>query len=168
MSSFQYVNVKGFTPSAGQWTRLANVTSAGRSGNTFTLGMSSGPGPVISFLSNAAFRVRFNPAAGANLTDDISYAVVNRNLGPVTLTVNETSASITIDTGVIRLVINKTPYAISVFRGNQLIHADTSDYNLVYIPGQEVIANFKVIPPNARYVGFGEKAGSQLAKTGFT
>jgi alpha-glucosidase len=168
MSSFQFVNVANFTPNAGQWTSLANVTSSGQNGNSFTLGMSSGPGPVITILSNSAFRVRFNPAPGANLTNDISYAVVNRSLGAVTLTVNETSTTLEIDTGVIRVVLNKNPYALSVYRGNQLIHADTPTYNLVYIPGQEVIANFKTYPANARYVGLGEKAGSQLLKNNFT
>jgi alpha-glucosidase len=167
-SSFQYVNVANFTPNAGQWTSLGNVTSSGQSGNSFTLGMSAGPGPMITFLSNSAFRVRFNPAPGASLTNDISYAVVNRNLGTPSLTVTETGASLEIDTGVIRVVVNKNPYALSVYRGNQLIHADTPTYNIVYIPGQEVIANFKVYPANARYVGFGEKAGSQLLKNNFT
>ena len=123
---------------------------------------------MITFLSNSAFRVRFNPAPGANLTNDISYAVVNRNLGAPTLTVSETSAVLEIDTGVIRVVINKNPYSLAVYRGVQLIHADTPTYNLVYIPGQEVIANFKVYPANARYVGFGEKAGSQTLKNNFT
>ena len=168
MSSFQYVNVQNFTPNLGQWVSLANVTGQGRNGNAFALPMSSGPGPVITFLSNSAFRVRFNPAPGAALTNDISYSVVNRNLGPVTLNVAETAGKIEIDTSVIRVVINKNPYGISVFRGGQLIHADTPAYNLVYIPGQEVIANFKVYPANARYAGFGEKAGSQLLKNNFT
>ncbi|HVO59352.1 MAG TPA: TIM-barrel domain-containing protein [Terriglobales bacterium] len=168
MSSFQYINVQNFTPNLGQWTMLANVTGPGQSGNSFQLQMSAGPGPVITFLSNSAFRVRFNPAPGANLSNDISYAVVNRNLGPVTLNVTQSASAIEIDTSVIRVVINKTPYGISVYRGNQLIHSDTPTYNLVYIPGQEVIANFKVYPANARYVGFGEKAGAQLLKNQFT
>jgi alpha-glucosidase len=168
MSSFQYVNVQNFTPNLGQWTSLAAVTSPGQNGNSFTLGMSAGPGPMITFLSNSAFRVRFNPAPGANLTNDISYSVVNRNLGAPTLTVKESAQSIEIDTAEIRLVINKNPYGLSVYRGGQLIHADTPAYNLVYIPGQEVIANFKVYPTNARYVGFGEKAGAQLLKNNFT
>lgn len=168
MSSFQFVNVQNFTPNLGQWTSLANVTAPGQTGNTFALQMSAGPGPIISFLSKSAFRVRFNPAPGANLSDDISYAVINRNLGPVTLAVTQTANTIEIDTSVIRVVINKNPYGISVFRGNQQIHADTPTYNLVYIPGQEVIANFKQYPANARYVGFGEKAGAQLLKNNFT
>jgi len=168
MSSFNYVNVQNFTPNLGQWTSLANVTGQGRNGDAFTLPMSSGPGPVITFLSSSAFRVRFNPLPGADLTNDISCAVVDRNLGPVNLAVSESPSAIEIDTGVIRVVINKNPYAISVFRGDQLIHADTPAYNLVYIPGQQVIANFKVYPANARYLGFGEKAGSQVLKNNFT
>src|SRR5262245_56125815 len=168
MNSFQYVNVQNFTPNLGQWTTLANVTGQGRSGNRFALPMSSGPGPIVEFLSNSVFRVRFNPSPSANLSTEISSAVVNRNLGAVMLNVTETSAAIVIDTSVIRVVINKSPYGVSVFRDGQLIHADTPTYNVVYIPGQEVIANFKQYPANARYVGFGEKAGSQLLKNNFT
>jgi alpha-glucosidase len=168
MSSYQYVNVHNFTPAWGAWTSLANVTGVARSGNAFTLQMSSGPGPVITFLSATAFRVRFNPTAGANLLSDISVAVVNRNLGPVALTVTQSGGSITIATPAIRLVINQNPYALAVYRGNQCIHADTPTYNLVYIPGQEVVANFKVYPANALYLGFGEKAGSQVLKNNFT
>ena len=168
MSSFQYVDVQSFTPNSGAWTALANVTGATQNGNSFTLQMSSGPGPVITFLSNTAFRVRFNPNPGANLTSDISVAVVNRNLGPVAAAVTRSATSITIATPEISLVINNNPYGLSVYRGNQLVHADTPTYNLVYIPGQQVVANFKVYPANARYVGFGEKAGSHVLKNGFT
>jgi alpha-glucosidase len=167
MSSFQYVNVQNFTPNLGQWTSLTNVTGIAQNGNAFQLQMSSGPAPVLSFLSNSAFRVRFN-ATGFNPANEISCAVVNRNLGPVNLTVNQTAASIEIATAVLRVIINKNPYALSVYRGNQLIHSDTQNYNLVYIPGQEVIANFKIAPANAKYIGFGEKAGSQLLKNTFT
>jgi alpha-glucosidase len=168
MSSFQFVNVQNFTPNLRQWTGVANVLGAIQTGNSFALQMSAGPGPVISFLSNSAFRVRFNPSLGANLTNELSYSVINRNLGPVTLAVTESASSIEIDTTVIRVIINRNPYALSVYRGNQIVHADTPTYNLVYIPGQEVIANFKVLPPNAKYIGFGEKAGSQVLKNSFT
>lgn len=168
MSSFQFVNVNAFTPNLGQWTSLGDVTAPGRQGNDFVLQMNAGPGPVISFLSAATFRVRFNPTPGADLTRDISYAVVDRDLGPVNLAVTQDATTITIDTGTIKLVVNMSPYALSVYRGDQLIHADPPTYNLVYIPGQSVIANFKVFPSGARYVGFGEKAGAQLVKNQFT
>ena len=85
----------------------------------------------------------------------------------MTLNVTETAAAIVIDTTAIRIVINKNPYGVSVFRNGQLIHADTPTYNLVYIPGPAVIANFKQYPANARYDGFGEKAGSQLLTNNF-
>ncbi len=170
--SYQFVNVTDFTPNQGQWTSLGNWTNFTQNGNSFVLQMN--PGPIISFLSATVVRVRFNPTA--NYSTDNSYAVVNQNLGAVNLTVTNGTTALEIDTGVIRVLINKSPYALSVFRGSQLIHSDiTTDsaglppyYNLVYIPGQEVIANFKSYPANALYFGFGEKAGNTLKKNQFT
>src|SRR5581483_11366076 len=125
MLSYQYVNDHDFTPAWGAWTPLANVTGVARNGNAFTLQMSSGPGPIITFLSASAFRVRFNPTPGANLANDISVAVVNRNLGPVALRLTQSGGSITLSTNAIQLVIYQNPYALAVYRGGQCIHADT-------------------------------------------
>ena len=69
-----------------------------------------------------------------------------------------------IDTGQIQVRVDLQPYRIRVFRAGQLICADEPSYNLVYIPGQQVIANFKTYPANALYCGFGEKAGATLFK----
>jgi hypothetical protein len=38
------------------------------------------------------------------------------------------------------------------------------DYNVVFIPGAEVIANFKRLPASSRCFGFGKKAGITLDK----
>ena len=62
--------------------------------------------------------------------------------------------------------INLDDFALSVYRDNQLIHADQPGYSIVYIPGEEVIANVKQYPNNARSFGFGEKAGKKLDKRG--
>ena len=164
MDSYTFVNVTDFTPNLGQWTSIGNWSSYTRTANSFAPQVN--PGPVITFLSPTVFRVRFNPTA--NYSTDNSYAVINRNLGTPTLTVTESTTTLEIDTTVIRVVINKSPYALSVYRGNQLIHADTSSYNMVYIPGQEVVANFKVYPANALYFGLGEKAGATLARNDFS
>lgn len=162
MSSYKYVNVNEFTPNMGQWVSVGNIASFTQSGNTINLQPQNGPPLLVSFLSRSMFRVRFNPAG--DYAADNSYAVVNRNFGAVNLNVIDAGPRIEVDTGTIKVVINKSPYGVSVFRGAQLIHADTPDYNLVYIPGQAVVANFKVYPANARYYGFGEKAGTTLAK----
>jgi alpha-glucosidase len=166
MPFFPVIACNEFTPNLGQWTALGNVVGFTRQGNTLALRMQAGPGPLVSFLSPSLFRVRFN--AAANYTDDGSYAVVNRSFGAFSLAVTDLGGEIEIQTQALRMVINKAPYAISVFRGGQLIHADTPTYNLVYIPGQNVVANFKQYPANARYFGFGEKAGAALAKNEFT
>ena len=63
-----------------------------KAGNVVTLQAAPGsngaarPAPVISFLSDTAFRVRFNPSG--KFGPDASYAVVNQQLGPLNLSVN--------------------------------------------------------------------------------
>ncbi|UHH00621.1 TIM-barrel domain-containing protein [Pseudomonas sp. 7-41] len=176
--SYQFVTTDNFTPNLGHWTPFGNVAAVTQTGNTFQLtAQNNNVSLQVSILSPSCFRVRFNPAANASYDQDNSYAVINRDLGPVTLNIlQKTHDLLLIDTGTIQLRINLQPYALQVFRdtgnGLQLIHGDTMDdnqyYNLVFLPGHEVIANFKQTPANAYYFGFGEKAGAQLAKNGFT
>ncbi|MFJ3483067.1 TIM-barrel domain-containing protein [Pseudomonas sp. NPDC090202] len=176
--SYQFVTPNNFTPNLGHWTAFGNVSSVSQSGNVFLLtAQHNNVSLQLSFLSDTCLRVRFNPAANARYDSDKSYAVVNRELGEVSLNVLQNDQSVLlVDTGYMQVRVNLQPYALQVFRhengGLQLIHSDTTDsnqyYNLVYIPGQEVVANFKQTPNNAYYFGFGEKAGNQLAKNGFT
>jgi alpha-glucosidase len=165
MTTYPFVNVTGFTPNLGAWTSLADVASLTRQGNQFTLNMSSGPGPLLTFLTPSMFRVRFNPTASYGR--DVSIAVVKTDYPSANVTLQDAGSKFLLDTGTIRVEITKSPYSLAVYRGSQLIHSDTPTYNLVYIPGQEVVANFKVYPANALYYGFGEKAGSTLAKNFF-
>ena len=165
MINYVYVDTADFTPNTGVWTSLANVTAIARNGNTFTFTMSSGPAPMLTFLTPSIFRVRFNPAA--DYVRDVSVAVVKSDFGPVNVAVQDSGTKYLLDTGTIRVEITKAPWSLAVYRGGQLIHSDTATYNIVYIPGQVVTANFKLYPANARYYGFGEKAGSTLAKNAF-
>ena len=172
--AYTFVDVRSFTPNSpgGVWQAVGTITNFVQAGNVITLTAApdangaARPAPVITFLSPTAFRVRFNPSGV--FPPDTSYAVVNPNPGAVNPMVQQINNTIEVDTGVIKVVIGMTPYCLSVYRNGQLIHADAPSYNLVYIPGQEVVANFKVSPQNALYFGFGEKAGAQLAKNSFT
>lgn len=164
-----YTSVRDFTPNHGDWTSAGQVDSVTQSGNAFSLGLDGGRSISLSFLSPQCFRVRFNPAPGAAYGQQASPAVVQPTLSAVTLTVTENSATrLVVDTGAMRVQVDRQPYRIQVFRGTQLVAADTASYNLVYIPGQAVIANFKIQAPGSQYFGFGEKAGAQLTKNQFT
>jgi alpha-glucosidase len=165
--SIPFVRTFDFTPNLGQWTPIGNIASVARSGNVFTLALQSGGRTLqVSFLSATCFRVRFNPAPGADYSIETSIAVVNRSLGAVSLTVTQNDQqALVVDTGSIVVHIDLQPYRVRVFRNGQLISADEPAYNLVYIPGAMVIANFKTRQDSARHFGFGEKAGSQLVKT---
>jgi alpha-glucosidase len=168
--SYTFVNVNAFTPNNDGWTSIGNIATHSRNGNVFTLtAVENAVSFQISFLSATCFRVRFNPAPRFDYSTEKSVAVVNRSLGPVNLNVRQDDdQAIVVDTGRIRVEIQLQPYRLLVYRGNQLINADQPGKNLVYIPGQEVIANFKVYPQGARYFGFGEKAGTRLLKNEYT
>ncbi len=173
--AYNYVAADNFTPESRiAWQAVSKVTrvippdpnpSGGDTVETFTLEMESGHKILISFLSPLTFRVRFNPQVGAEYPPSRSPATANDRIDITEITHNaeDTEANeLRISTSDIEVRVTKSSYALSVYRGNQLIHADLPDYNLVYIPGAQAIANFKRSPENARYFGFGEKAGATL------
>jgi alpha-glucosidase len=171
--SYTFVDVRSFTPNSHMnWIPIGNIASVSRSsaGNVFTLSLADGNRTLqLSFLSNTCFRVRFNPAPQADYKVETSFAVVNRNLGTVNLNiVQNTPEALVVDTGAMQVNVDLQPYRIRVFRRGQLISADEPEYNLVYIPGQMVIANFKTRPDQSFYYGIGEKAGNLLNKHPFT
>lgn len=169
--AFTFVDVRNFTPAAQQWTPVGNITAATRINDSFKLDLGGGNRSLlISFLSSTCFRVRFHPAEHFDYSiENASRAVVNRNLGPVNLQIVQQNAqALIVDTGAMRVQVDLLPYRIRVFRNGQLVSADEPSYNLVYIPGQRVIANFKTRPGNSLYCGFGEKAGEQVDKKEFT
>lgn len=167
---YPFVTVRDFTPNWGQWTPIGPIASVTRSGNVFTLTPVSGATVVrLSLLSPTCLRVRFNPLPGPLYPAEVSPAVVQRTLGAVSpkLLRNDAQALV-IDTGAMQVQVELQPYRLSILRGSQVICADEPGYNLVYVPGQRVIANFKSRPEEALYCGFGEKAGAQLLKNLYT
>ncbi len=173
---FTFVNVNAFTPNSRvNWVSVGKIASWTRTGSKIVLNLASpGMSLEVSFLGPNCFRVRFKPVA-PNYAVETSSAVVTRDLGlsSTALSVKSDSTQVTADTGSITVTIDLDPYRIRVFRGGQLISADNADFNLVYVPktvdpSAEVIANLKVYPANARYCGFGSKAGAQLFKNQFT
>src|SRR5208283_3421242 len=173
---FTFVNVDAFTPNSRvNWVSIGKIASWTRSGSKILLNLASpGMSLEVSFLGPNCFRVRFKPVA-PNYAVETSSAVVTRDLGlsSTALSVTADATQVTADTGSITVKIDLNPYRIRVFRAGQLISADNADFNLVYVPRTvdptaEVIANLKVYPANARYCGFGSKAGAQLFKNQFT
>ena len=165
MANYPFVNVNEFTPNNGDWTTVGNVASYTQQGAILRLTMANGgPAPILYFLAATVFRVRFNPAA--DYSSDNSYAVVADAFSGYTPTVTDLGNALQLLTNSMRVVINKAPFGITVYRGEQLIHADNPGYNLIY--DGTAVANLKVYPANALYCGFGEKAGAQLFKNQFT
>jgi alpha-glucosidase len=171
MSNFNFVNVNAFTPNNDGWTNIGTIKGYTQNGNTFSLQLQNDPTLKlqISILSATTFRVRFNPSPNFDYTVETSPAVINRNIGPVKLDTSKSTAGLLeIDTGTIRICVYLNPYQIKVYKGPQLINQDQDEKNLVYIPGQQVVANFKKSPQNAKYCGFGEKAGNTLLKNSYS
>lgn len=177
-STYRFARVDEFTPNSGSpWTSFGNVSAVTQdpgNGPAFTfkgVPPSAGlPPPFarIYILGPTAFRVRFNPQnTNGNYSQDGSYAVVNKNLGPVNFTVLQNDAqklSLQIDSNT-RLDVLLQPFTVQVFFKGILVSTDTAQ-GLVYlpgIPGAQAVANFKNYPANAYYFGFGEKGGNTLA-----
>ena len=149
---FSFRNVNEFTPNLGQWSPVGDITSWARTGDAIRLNMFvPGLGLLVSFLGPRCFRVRFRPVADANYTTETSPAVVERDLGPFRLTVQDGGDHVTADTGDMTVRIDLKPYRIQVFRGRQLISADAPNYNLVYFPSEEGSRQFQD-PPGERAV----------------
>lgn len=161
----RFVPVNEFTPNNGDWRTIGPISGHARDHNTFRLHLADPAWAVqITVLGPTALRVRFLPVANPDYSQERSFAVVERNLGNVNLTVTDNADHLLLDTGQMQVRVDLQPYRLCIYRNGQLICADEPSYNLVYIPGQEVIANFKTYPANARYCGLGERAGAYLFK----
>lgn len=158
-----------FTPNSGSpWQQPGAVASYTQQGNAFLFLFTTSNGNLsiqLSFLSPTVFRVQFTPQVNATYGQGNSYAVVNRDLGGVSPSASVNGSTLSINTGAMRVDVNLSNFAVSVYRpSGQLISADVPSQSVLYIPNQQVVAGFKQYPANALYVGFGEKAGAQLAK----
>lgn len=168
--SYTFVQVNEFTPNNGGWTPIGAISRWDRDGNTLTLTRADGYAVQCALLGPLSFRIRFRPVANPDYSHETSVAVVSRQLGQTDLgqALQAAADHLLIDTGPMQVRLDLNPFRVRVYRQGQLICADEPSYNLIFIPGQEVVANFKTYPANARYCGFGEKAGAQLFKNEFT
>jgi alpha-glucosidase len=167
-SSYRYVRVDEFNPNSAEgWTQFGHVTGCvyDKADEVFTITGTAAPtAPVLKIyiLGAAAFRVRFNPTGDYSM--DGSFAVVNKNLGPVNVTVlqNDTE-KLSADLGAVRLDVLFNPFTVQVYWKEKLISTDTAQ-GLIYVAGGggQAVANFKAYPANANYFGAGEKGGSDL------
>lgn len=167
MSVYPFVDVDQFTPNSRiNWISVGKIASVQREQNRFTLKMPNGLYVVYSVISASSYRIWFSPKKGTDFSPENSCVTV-AGCADIDIRVLKNDAhTLSVDQGDIRVDINLDDFALSVYRDNQLIHADQPGYSIVYIPGEEVIANVKQYPNNARSFGFGEKAGKKLDKRG--
>jgi len=171
MGTYRFVQVNEFQAnSTTGWNQMGDVSyTHDAPSNTFLINNKDGFQVQLSFLSATAFRVRFRPVTNPDYSKNNSYAVVNRDLGPVSLTVKEVNKggnTLQIDTGAITVFVGLQPYGIAVYKDGQLITQDTFGKNLVW--SNEAVANLKESPVTESYFGFGEKAGRHLDKKRFS
>lgn len=169
MTSFDYVQVNAFQPNVDGWNLIGNVSWKQQDNNTILLTNENSYQIKIYFLSPTVIRVRFNPVVNPNYAKDISHAVVNYNLEPVSITVQEVDINgntLVINTGILELRIGLEPYGIAVYKEGKLITEDTYGKNIVF--SNQAVANLKKSPLNEQYFGFGEKAGTQLNMKNYT
>lgn len=170
MSQYSYVQVDEFQANSPRgWNTIGAITNYNFNGNDLYLNNAQGYQVKISFLSPLAMQVRFKPEVNPDYNTNESYAVVDRDLGSVTITheyTNDDGGTLHINTGVLDVYVGLAPYGISVQRNGQVITEDTYEKNMIF--SNEAVANLKKSPATESYFGFGEKAGSQLDKKKFT
>ncbi|MGY5351272.1 TIM-barrel domain-containing protein [Wenyingzhuangia sp. IMCC45533] len=165
MSDYKYVQVNEFQPNVDGWNEIGDIKEYKFNGNDLLLTNEDDYQIKISFLSKSTIRVRFKPMVSPNYDTDESYAVVNRDLGAVSINhqfLTENGGTLHITTGVVDVYIGLAPYGISVQKNGKVITEDTYQKNIVF--SNEAIANIKKSPTTESYFGFGEKAGSVLDK----
>lgn len=169
MSTYKYVQVNEFCPENEGWNTIGDVAWSQSNERTILLTNQAEKVIQLSFLSQTALRVRFNPN-NSDYSNDNSYAVVNRDLGAVTLDITEGeingATTLFIKTGILEVHVGLAPYGIAIYKNDQLIHSDSYQKNIVY--SNEAVANLKKAPANESYYGFGEKAGPSLDKRNCT
>src|ERR1700721_3077988 len=83
LGTYNYQEVNGFTPNAQDpsggyfgWTSVGNVFSSSYDSteNSIVFSAAGGISVKLYVLGSTAFRVRFNPAAGASYSESASYA----------------------------------------------------------------------------------------------
>ncbi len=169
---YSFVQVDEFQPNVDGWNQFGNVTSYTLLSDKRSLLLTNAAGMAIklSFVSPTGLRVRFRPQAQPDYSlYDESYAVVNKQLSPVTLNLSEVDnggKTLKIDTGIMQVFVGLQPYGIAIYQNDRLITQDTYGKNLIY--SNDAVACLRQAPSYENYYGFGEKAGNQLNKKGFT
>ncbi|NIJ46362.1 alpha-glucosidase [Wenyingzhuangia heitensis] len=167
MSQFDFIQVNEFQPNLEGWNQIGAIKEYLFSNNNKDLLLinENGYQVKISFLSETAIRVRFKPVVNPDYSGNESYAVVNRNLGNVSVNYIElpdNGGTLHITTGQLDIFVGLAPYGISVQKDGKVITEDTYSKNIVF--SNEAVANLKKAPTTESYFGFGEKAGEILDK----
>lgn len=136
MSNFSFVQVDQFQPSVSGWNIIDRVTYQQINPTTILLSTADQHQVQFSFLSDSAFRVRFNPSVNPNYAPNQSNAVVNYDLGSVSLALSETQedgGTLVIQTGNMTVKIGLNHYGYAVFDATgQLVTSTVYGRNLVY------------------------------------
>ena len=175
IGSYQYVDVNGFTPNSGEgWINVGSIDSYEQNGNEVSFTVSNSleqnrPGPIIYFLSDTLYRVRFHPLPEYDYQATVanSFAVIKSSRAPVTVTVKDLGDSYSLSTGNLELIIQKSEFLITTYYRSKKINQDAPAQGIMYLNNKQqlAVANMKVYPPGANYFGFGEKAGLNLNKS---
>ena len=166
---YTFVQVDEFQPNVDGWEQFGEVVKYTQAkDNSLILENAAGYAVQISLLSDRAIRVRFRPQQATDYSQQGgSYAVVNRNLGSSTFSIEEidrAGRTLRVLSNELEIFIGLQPYGMSVFsrETGQLITEDTYGKNLVF--SNEAVACLRKSPEFENYFGFGEKAGSLLNK----
>ncbi len=179
MSHLRFCFLVFFLPAtvAGQWQTIGNAdlsAAQGRSAATLT---ASGATLAINVLADDLVRIHLTPPAARGQKSPApspSWAVVKTDWPPVRAEIADAPDALTITTAALQIRVGKKPVRIAFYdRSGTLLNADHPLKGMAWMSrmrpdslrdapgtaGAEVRV-WKSNPPDARYFGLGEKAGS--------
>jgi alpha-glucosidase len=168
---YDFVQVNEFQPNVDGWSEIGEIVQYQHIDERTVLLTNHDDMQIqLSFMSPTSMRLRFRPQAlpDYDLNND-SYAVVDKDIAPLTLNLNEVDKggkTLHINTGEMDVFVGLNPYGLAIYRGGELITEDCLGKNLVY--SNEAVAYLRKSPDAENYYGFGEKAGDQLNKKNLT
>ncbi len=151
------------TPAFSQWRSAGDVDATSTSGDTMATLKAGTSRLTIRVLAGDLIRVRFQ--SHPSDLPDRSWAVQKTDWPAVEVQMKDTPASLVVTTPELTLVVQKKPLRLT-FRDKTggVIASDDASRGMSW-NGAEVCV-WRTMPPDERYYGFGEKAGSLQKRDG--
>lgn len=149
-------SIAAFAQSSGD-KKLGKCLSYEAKGNRVIFSCENKAKVMLQFCSGQVVKVWVS-ADGTFEKRNESFAVINEQLGEMSIKVNEENAAYEIFTDQLRVRINKAPFQLMIFdKYQKLLFGDFKDNG--FVKKDSSILAYKTLRPDEQFFGLGEKAG---------